>query len=151
MSEAKLSFYDMFDERRVARIAWATLLPGEISEEKHLWFYNRRDGSEGGVATRLRVSAFGLSPSGDAVCVGKYIEARSGGIAGDPEGPFTDDAQSQFTAIGDSLLEEGKYLDIGDIPPRGGRRLIFRLNLPESFDTHGPAIILIAIGYREEE
>jgi hypothetical protein len=151
MNEARLSFYDIFDDRRVTSLAWATLIPDETSEEKHVWLYNRGDGSPGSTATRLRVSAFGLTPAGDAVCAGKYVQARSDGIAGDPEGEFTDDAQDAFTPIGGSLLDEGKYLDIGDIPARGGRRLIFRLNLPDSFNEYGPAIILLAVGYREEE
>jgi hypothetical protein len=151
MDEARLSFYDMFDERRATGVPWATLKPDEISEQKHLWLYNRRDKTPGGLATRVRVSAFGLTPTGEEICLNKYVEARSDGIAGDPEGPFEDDAQAQFTPIGGSLLEEGKHLSIGNIPPGGGRRLIFRINLPNDFDQYGPAIILIAVGYREPE
>ena len=151
MNTAKLSFYDMFDQRRVTSLRWATLKPGETGEQKHVWLYNRRDGSPGTLATRLRVTALGLTPAGHAVCIGKYIEARSDGISGDPGIPFENDSQSQFTPIGDSLLESGKYLEIGDIPPGCGRRLIFRLNLPEEFDDYGPAMILLATGYREPE
>ena len=151
MDESRLSFYDMFDERRITAVAWATLKPDEISEQKHLWLYNRRDGTTGGLATRLRVSAFGLTPSGEAVCIGKYVEVRSDGIKGETEFPFIDDAQVQFTPVGNSLLEDGKFLSVGDIPTGCGRRLIFQLNLPESFDAYGPALILLAVGYREPE
>jgi hypothetical protein len=151
MNEAKLSFYDMFDERRATGVPWATLKPSEISEEKHLWLYNRRDRSPGGLATRLRLTAIGLTPAGQTICSSKLIEARSDGIAGNPEPPFADDAQADFTPLGGSLLDDGKYLNIGDIPPGGGRRLIFRLNLPEGFDDYGPALILLTVGYREPE
>lgn len=151
MDEARLSFYDMFDQHRVSGIAWATLIPGDTSEEKHLWLYNHRNSAEGEIATKLRVSALGLSPTGEAICAGKYVEARSDGIAGNPGTQFEDDGQSNFTSIGGSLLEVGKYLNIGDIPPLGGRRIIFRLNLPEPFDTHGPTLILLVVGYREAE
>ena len=151
MDEARLSFYDMFDERRVTAVAWATLKPDEISEQKHLWLYNRRDGTPGGLATRLRVSAFGLTPSGEAVCSGEYVEVRSDGITGEPGIPFEDDDQGAFTPVGGSLLDDTKYLNIGDIPPGCGRRLIFRLNLPEGFDEYGPALILLTVGYREPE
>lgn len=151
MNTAKLSFYDIFDTRRITSIHWATLKPHETSEQKHLWLYNRRDGSTGSLATRLRVTAFSLTPAGNAICLGKYIEARSDGISGDPETPFEDDAQSQFTPIGNSLLEPGKYLEVGDIPPACGRRIIFRLNLPEEFENYGPAMVLLAVGYREPE
>lgn len=151
MDEARLSFYDMFDQHRVSGIAWATLIPGETGEEKHLWLYNHRNATEGGIATRLRVGALALSPTGEAICAGMYVEARSDGIAGNPGMQFEDDEQSNFTAIGGSLTEVGKYLDIGDIPPLGGRRIIFRLNLPEPFDTYGPALILLVVGYREAE
>jgi len=151
MNEAKLSFYDMFDNHRVTGVAWATITPGEISGEKHLWLYNRRSEPEGGIATRLRVSALGISPAGEAICMDKFIEARSDGIKGDTGCQFDDDEQSNFTAIGGSLLEEGNYLEVGDIPPLGGRRIIFRLNIQEQFDDYGPAIILLVVGYREPE
>ena len=151
MNEAKLSFYNIFNERRATGVPWATIKPPEISEEKHLWLYNRRDGSPGGLATRLRVTATGLTPAGQAICAAKLVEARSDGIAGNPELPFVDDAQADFTPIGGSLLEEGLYLNIGDIPPGGGRRLIFRLNLPEGFDDYGAALVLLTVGYREPE
>jgi len=103
------------------------------------------------LAARLRVTAIGLTPAGQTICSAKLIEARSDGIAGSPELPFVDDAQVGFTPIGGSLLDSGKYLDIGDIPPGGGRRLIFRLNLPEGFEDYGPALILLTAGYREPE
>jgi hypothetical protein len=148
MNNAKLSFYDIFDQRRITSLRWTTLKPGETGEQKHVWLYNRRDGSPGSLATRLRVTALGLTPAGDAICFGKYIEARSDGVS---PGLIENDSQSEFKPIGDSLLESGKYLDIGDIPPGCGRRLIFRLNLPEEFDDYGPAMILLATGYREPE
>jgi hypothetical protein len=150
MNTAKLSFFDIFDARRVAKIAWTTIAPGETSDEKHLWLYNRRDASPGAPATRIRVTAVGLTSSGDAVCVGKFIEVRSDGIKGEPDVPFDDDAQAEFTPVGGSLLDDGAYLEIGDIPPLCARRLIFRLNIPESFDLCGPAVIHLLAGYREE-
>ena len=79
----------------------------------------------------------------------KYVDVRSDGIAGDPGIPFQDDAQDDFTPVGGSLLETGRFLPIGDIPPTCARRLIFRLNLPPDFAPSGPAIILLAAGFRE--
>ena len=151
MKTAKLSFYDIFDQHRLTALRWATLKPDETSEEKHVWLYNRRDNTDGSVATRLRISALGLSPAGISICDSKYIEARSDGISGDPGLPFENDNQSEFTAVGGSLLDGDKYLEIGDIPPGCGRRIIFRLNLPAGFDDYGPAMVLLVTGYREPE
>ncbi len=151
MQTSKLSFYNIFDDRRITGLRWSTLKPGETSEEKHVWLYNRRDLTPGSVATRLRISALGLSPAGIAICDATLIEARSDGISGDTDLPFEDDSQSEFTPLGGSLLDSGRYLEVGDLPPGCGRRIIFRLNLPAEFTDYGPAMVLIVAGYREPE
>ncbi|MFH1677143.1 MAG: hypothetical protein ABIC40_08975 [bacterium] len=143
--------YDRTDDFRMTSLEFGNLNPGETSPEIILHLWNKKDFSDAPDAIGIRISALAGNACAGEIVEEKFLQVKSDGVV-DPDGKgIIDDAESEFSAIGGSLIDPDCYHEIGDIPVNCARRLIFRLDIPEEFESNGAPRLLLQIGYLSDE
>ena len=143
--------YDRTDEFRITSLEFGNLHPGKRSGEIILHLWNKKDFDDAPIATGIRISALAGNSWAEEIVENKYLSVKSNGVI-DPEGKgIIDDGESEFSPIGGSLVDPDCYHEIGDIPVNCARRLIFRLDIPEGFESNGAPRLLLQIGYLSDE
>lgn len=146
-----LILYNRTNTERITALDFGTLRPNVTSREIEVWVWNKKDFDDAPTATDVRVGVLAANGIAGDIVAGRYIEVRSQGIQ-NPDGRILDDdIETSFTGIGGELTESGAYHSIGDIPTNCARRLVFRVNPPESFSHAGIPRFHLRIGCFSED
>jgi hypothetical protein len=145
-----LVIYDQTNEERMSGLDFGTILAGNAGQDVVVWLWNKRDFRDTPTATDVRISVAAGNAGSEEIVENRYVSVRSDGVM-DPDGVgIVDDAEVDFTPIGGGLLDPDSYHQVGDISTNCGRRLFFRLEIPEGHALKGIPMILVQFGFMAE-
>jgi hypothetical protein len=130
----------------VGSVDFGTISSGQESDNLNLEVWNNKGGTVAvdtarNVAITVRNST---APTGEDPVSGGWIRGRSSGIL-NPTGQadFRDDAQADLRVI-----DFTNNLEIGDIPNNSGRKLVFKLVVPNEASAQSQSQFRIIAGFR---